>query len=101
VQAVQVVVSAVAVHVPPRLVPAAQVVQGVQAAAPAADQLTPAVHAEHLVLDVAEHAAERKLPAVHTLEAHAAQGAKPVADQVLPLTQGAFATHASAVAFHT
>ncbi len=84
-----------------RLVPATQVVQGEQAVAPAADQLTPAVHAEHMVLDVAEHTAERKLPAVHTLEAHAAQGAKPVADQVLPLTQGAFATHASAVAFQT
>jgi len=29
------------------------------------------------------------------------QGAKPVAEKVLPATQGAFATHCSAVAFHT
>jgi hypothetical protein len=83
------------------LVPAGHTVQGVQAAALAADQLTPAVQVEHTAFVVAVQVEDRKRPATQTLEAHAAQGAKPVADQVKPLEQGAFATHASAAASHT
>ena len=71
----QVVVSAVAVHEPALRVPAAQVVQGAQAVALVADQLTPAVQAEHLVLAVVEHVEERKLPAAQALDAQALQGA--------------------------
>jgi hypothetical protein len=58
-----------------RLVPAAQVVQGEQAVAPAADQLTPAVHVEHTAFVVAVQAEDRKRPATQTLEAHAVHGA--------------------------
>ncbi len=83
------------------LVPTGHNVQGVQAVALAADQLTPAAHEEHLVFAVAEHAAARKLPAAHALEAHAEQGAYPVAEKVLPTTHAGTATHASAVAFQT
>ena len=58
-----------------RLVPAAQVEHGEQAVALAADQLTPAVQATHLVLAAVEHVEERKLPAVQALDAQALQGA--------------------------
>jgi len=75
VQFVQVVVSPVDVHEPALRVPAAQTVQGVHAVALAADQLTPAVQVEHLVLAVVEHVEERKLPAAQTLDAQALQGA--------------------------
>jgi hypothetical protein len=41
------------------LVPAGHTVHGVQAVAPAADQLTPAVQAEHAALVVGVHVEER------------------------------------------
>ena len=48
-------VSADTVHIKVLLVPAWHTVQALHEVAPAADQLTPAVHAEHTVLAVAEH----------------------------------------------
>jgi len=59
VQFVQVVVSPVAKHEPALRVPAAQVVHGVHAAAPATDQLTPATQPAHTLSVVAEQAEAR------------------------------------------
>ena len=56
-------------------VPAGQTVQGVQALAPAADQLLVATQALHTVFDVAVQVALRYVPAEHVDEAQALQGA--------------------------
>ena len=48
----------------------------------------PAGQGEQTVLTDAEQFAARKEPAAHALEAQAAHGAMPVADQEDPLTQG-------------
>ncbi len=77
-----------------RLVPAAQVVQVVQAVALAADQLTPAVQFEQTVSLLAVQVEDRYLPAEQLLDAHAVQGAKPVAEKVLPASQGVAGAHA-------
>jgi hypothetical protein len=72
----------------------------VQLAAPAAAHV-PASQAAHTEFDVAEQLATRREPAEHVIAAaQAAQGAKPVADHVLPATQAGTAVHASADAFH-
>ena len=93
------VTSTVVVHAAaPRRVPAGHTVQGLQEVAFAADQLTPAVQVEHTALVVGVQVEERYLPAVHTLEAQAAQGARPVADHV-PGAHGVATTHESEVAF--
>ena len=63
------------------------------------ENVAPVTHAPQTVLDEAEHAALMKLPLLH--EEHVEHGAKPVADQVAPVTQGAAAIHASCVAFQT
>ena len=70
------VTSTVVVHAAAlRRVPAGHTVQGLHAVAFAADQLTPAVQVEHTALVVGVQVEERYLPAVHTLDAHAEQGA--------------------------
>ena len=56
-------------------VPAGQTVQAAQAVALAADQLTPAVHAVHLVFAVAVQVDERYVPAVQALEEQLEHGA--------------------------
>ena len=79
-------------HVPPA--------QLEQLEAPAADH-EPAGHNSQAALAVTEQLATKREPAAHALAAaQAAQGAKPVADHVLPATQAGTAVHASAVAFH-
>ena len=70
------VMSTVVVHAAaPRRVPAGHTVHASHVAAPAADQLTPAVQVKHTALVVGVQVEERYLPAVHTLDAHAEQGA--------------------------
>ena len=53
----------------------------------------------HTALFVGEHAVEAYLPAAHVVQAE--QGAKPVADHVLPATQAVAATHESETLLHT
>ena len=73
---------------------------GVHSVAFAADQLTPAVQLPHTALVEAAQVEARNLPAAQTLEEQLEHGAKPVADQVTPSTQGATDSQASEVAFH-
>ena len=75
---------------------AAPASQAVQAASPALENVL-AGQTPQFVLVVAEQAVDGKAPAAHT--EHAAQGARPVAFQETPATQG-WRTHAAAVAFH-
>ena len=71
-----------------------------QLEAPATDH-EPAGHTSQTAFALAEQFATRREPAEHALAAaQAAQGAKPVADHVLPATQAGTAVHASADAFH-
>jgi len=67
--------SAVTEQEPLLNVPGWHTLQGVQALAPAADQLLLATQALHTVFDVAVHVALRYVPAAHVDEAQALQGA--------------------------
>lgn len=68
-------VSAVTLQTEALLAPAGHTVQAVQAEAPAADQLAPAVQLLHTASAVAEQAEARNLPAAQTLEEQLEHGA--------------------------
>lgn len=63
------------VQAPERPWPGWQTVHGVQALAPAADQLTPDEQSVQFVLAVKVHVEARKLPAAHVDEAQFEHGA--------------------------